>query len=144
MEWPDAKIQLRFFHNVNVTDGHTEDHWIYWPERSHAAQTGYRFISTPSGLIPAHRYAYEFFIGPIPDGFHCHHECRNPECVNPAHLRAVPKSDHPEITARNRRLQLPDPRTPLQIERDERYLVEFRRLHKLPDGWRWPKERGYY
>lgn len=37
----------------------------------------------------AHRFSYEKAIGPIPDGFHIDHLCRNRGCVNPAHLEAV-------------------------------------------------------
>ena len=40
-------------------------------------------------LIYAHRYVYEKEVGPIPDGFHLDHLCRNTSCVNPAHLDPV-------------------------------------------------------
>lgn len=37
----------------------------------------------------AHRYAYEHFIGPIPEGLQVDHLCRVRNCVNPDHLEAV-------------------------------------------------------
>ncbi len=38
----------------------------------------------------AHRWAYEHYVGPIPDGLQLDHLCRVHCCVNPAHLEAVP------------------------------------------------------
>lgn len=37
----------------------------------------------------AHRWSYEYHVGPIPKGMHLDHLCRNTLCVNPDHLEAV-------------------------------------------------------
>lgn len=38
---------------------------------------------------PVHRYAYELLVGPIPEGMHLDHLCRNRACWNPEHLEPV-------------------------------------------------------
>jgi hypothetical protein len=40
-------------------------------------------------LLLAHRYAYERFVGPIPEGLELDRLCRNTLCVNPEHLEPV-------------------------------------------------------
>lgn len=45
-------------------------------------------------LLPAHRVAYELLIGPIPEGYHAHHECGNSWCINPTHVRPMPAAEH--------------------------------------------------
>jgi len=39
--------------------------------------------------VKAHRFSYEAFVGPIPDGLHLDHLCRNPSCCRPDHLEPV-------------------------------------------------------
>lgn len=52
---------------------------------------GYGQIYEPAikHMVYAHRFAYEFVHGPIPDGLQIDHLCRNPSCANPSHLEAV-------------------------------------------------------
>ena len=52
--------------------------------------------------MQAHRYTYEMFVGPVPDGYHVHHECQNPGCVNPMHLQALTPKEHAEAHKRLR------------------------------------------
>ena len=42
----------------------------------------------------AHRAVYEHEVGPIPNGMDLDHTCRNPPCVNSAHLEPVTRSEH--------------------------------------------------
>lgn len=37
----------------------------------------------------AHRWAYEYLVGPIPEGLESDHLCRNRRCVNPWHIEPV-------------------------------------------------------
>lgn len=44
--------------------------------------------------VYAHRWAYERWVGPIPDGLTVDHTCGRPSCVNPDHLRLLPIGDN--------------------------------------------------
>lgn len=46
------------------------------------------------GRQRAHRYIYTFYKGPIPAGFHVHHNCHVPACCNPDHLEALSRQEH--------------------------------------------------
>lgn len=41
-----------------------------------------------------HVFAYEYFIGPVPDKHEVHHTCYNRACCNPLHLEAVSHRDN--------------------------------------------------
>lgn len=65
----------------------TEDCWYWIGNRSYK---GYgEFAVSATKKQKAHRFAYEFFVGPIPNGMTIDHLCRNRSCVNPKHLEAV-------------------------------------------------------
>lgn len=42
----------------------------------------------------AHRFAYEYYKGAIPDGLDIDHLCRVRDCVNPDHLEAVTHAEN--------------------------------------------------
>jgi|SRR5690348_14534116 len=42
----------------------------------------------------AHRYSYQTFVGPIPDGLVPDHLCRVRSCVNPQHLELVTEREN--------------------------------------------------
>lgn len=44
----------------------------------------------------AHRVAYEYVKGPIPEGQELDHICINPGCVNPDHLRPATRKENSE------------------------------------------------
>lgn len=54
-----------------------------------ARRLGYGLFRAAGVQVQAHRWSYERFVGPIPNGFHVDHLCRNKRCVNPDHLEAV-------------------------------------------------------
>lgn len=46
------------------------------------------------GRVKAHRLAYEFFVGPIPEELDVLHVCHVPACCNPRHLRLGTAKDN--------------------------------------------------
>lgn len=61
-------------------------------------------------MISVHRWAYERFVGPIPEGGWVLHRCDRPGCSNPRHLYAgSPLENAADCTARGRRAVGPRP-----------------------------------
>jgi len=68
-----------------VKKGAPDDCWIWQA----SGARGYGLFWNGTRQTAAHRFAYESVKGPIPPGLVLDHLCRNPPCVNPAHLEAV-------------------------------------------------------
>lgn len=61
-----------------------------WLWRGATIPSGYALVKLPSGeQPPVHRFVYEYFRGPIPEGLQIDHLCRVRHCCNPWHLEPV-------------------------------------------------------
>lgn len=70
----------------------TAECWIWDGAKQAGGYGRFMLSSSPRTLILAHRYSYEQQVGPIVDDLTIDHLCRNPSCVNPAHLEPVTRS----------------------------------------------------
>ena len=77
----------RFWTKVDKRPHMSDGCWLWMASKRNSK--GYGQFWADGKIVPAHRWAYEQFKGPIPDGLQIDHLCRTPACVNPAHLEAV-------------------------------------------------------
>lgn len=63
-----------------------------WEWQGALTRDGYGTFFANPGRTRSHRFAYEQWVGPIPDGLELDHLCRNRGCCNPLHLEAVTRS----------------------------------------------------
>jgi hypothetical protein len=81
----DAIAQACFWPKVDTRGGL----FACWPWQGARLPKGYGHFGWRGRTQYAHRFAYTLAHGVIPDGLVIDHLCRNPSCVNPAHLEAV-------------------------------------------------------
>jgi hypothetical protein len=91
-QWNGVSVEERFWLKVNK-DGPVPECrpdlgpcWIWLRGK---LKEGYGQFWNGEKTVMAHRFAYELLVGPIPEGLEPDHLCRNPSCVNPAHLEPV-------------------------------------------------------
>jgi hypothetical protein len=86
---PKPTFEQRFW--ARVAKGAPGECWEWTGAH---ADTGYAQVRANGRTAYAHRISYEMHKGPIPDGLHIDHLCRNRGCVNPAHMEAVTKKEN--------------------------------------------------
>lgn len=92
--WRNASPAVdRFWSFVSFPDG-VLSHWL-WTGPVDAYGYGYLELGEgKSQTVPAHRFSFDLFKGPIPDGLVVDHRCRIHPCVNPFDLRLLTRGSN--------------------------------------------------
>lgn len=91
--YPRPSTEERFWNKVEKTDGC----WL-WTAALNADGYGLFLLKNDGRMKIAHRIAFRWLVGPIPDGMELHHLCHTTNCVNPAHLKPVTRTEHIRLT----------------------------------------------
>lgn len=93
LRWDGHKPTIvRFRDNVRPTP-----RWACWEWQGSLNDNGYGRIRHDGREMYVHRFAHEWFLGPIPEGLEVDHVCNVRHCVNPEHL---------QVTTHERNVQL--------------------------------------
>ena len=65
-----------------------------WVWTGSCLKNGYGQFNVGGHHLVVHRWAYERFVGPIPEGLTLDHLCRNRACVNLDHLEPVTRGEN--------------------------------------------------
>ena len=87
----------RFWERVDMTGE-------CWNWTGFKDRRGYGMLRFNGGKQLAHRLAFLFTFGTIPDGMFVLHKCDNPSCVNPKHLWLGTQQDNIEDAVRKGRI----------------------------------------
>ncbi len=75
-----------------------------WPWTASTVGGGYGvFALRPGKIVYAHRFSYFLTFGPFPEEMKVLHECDNPICVNPWHLKLGTHKNNMEDRAKRGR-----------------------------------------
>lgn len=82
-------VHERFSEKINICE--KTNCWIWVGS---TGTWGYGQFWDGDRTVRAHRFSYEYHIGPIPEGLHIDHLCSVRNCVNPNHLEAVTQKEN--------------------------------------------------
>ena len=87
---PKGSTTLERWEFYTVRSEEPDGCWL-WRGATTSQEPGkdYGIVWTGTKHVLAHRFAYEHFVGPIPDGLTIDHTCETPRCVRPDHLEPV-------------------------------------------------------
>ncbi|UYL88350.1 HNH endonuclease [Arthrobacter phage EvePickles] len=89
MGYKGVTTEERFWSKVTKTE-------FCWEWTGTKLDSGYGVLTIHPKMFKAHRLAYMWAKGHIPDGLQVDHICHNPACVRPAHLRLVTNKQNQE------------------------------------------------
>lgn len=139
-------LKLRFEERFVKTDQCWE-----WTSRKNAFGYG-DFSENASKKWPAHRLSYTLYKGVIPDGMLVLHDCDNPSCVNPDHLRLGTQKDNMvDMFSRGRSgykitLDVADEirreyKTKTAKDLAKEYKINIRQVFRIVGGQCWSRKR---
>lgn len=111
----ERTLELRFWAKVRQQDE-------CWQWTAYVHPEGYGRFRVGQRVLQAHRWSYEYLVGPIPEGLEIDHLCRNRACVRPDHLEPVTTEEN--------------------IRRGELYLVSGAKTH-CPQRHEYTPENTY-
>ena len=86
---PRIPLDVRYERHINRTD----DCWLWTGPVSSSGYPQFR-IGRTNKTISVHRWTYERWVGPIPEGQLVLHRCDCKRCSNPAHLYCGTQTDN--------------------------------------------------
>ena len=105
-ERKQRSLKERFEEKFLITPGC----WIW--QTGVMGNNKYGCFNHASKNLAAHRFSYELYVGPIPEGLHVLHKCDRPTCVNPDHLFLGTHQDNVRDMVSKGRHKLPPFRIP--------------------------------
>lgn len=92
---PDLRVcrdpYERFMGKVQVND---DGCWLWTGKLNNSGYGSFGVGARGTGVRGAHRWSYEYHVGPIPKGLQIDHLCRVRNCVNPGHLEPVTAAEN--------------------------------------------------